>query len=88
VPFALREPAPGVNLTAGPAALGVALWLAAKNAQAVHDHLVESGVTIRTELFDGPFGRTFAFEDPDGYVVTVHVRRDGDAGLRTTVTPV
>jgi catechol 2,3-dioxygenase-like lactoylglutathione lyase family enzyme len=22
--------------------------------------------------FDGPFGRTFAFADPDGYVITVH----------------
>ena len=30
------------------------------------------GVTVVTEPFDGPFGRTFAFADPDGYVVTVH----------------
>lgn len=27
---------------------------------------------IVTEPFDGPFGRTFAFADPDGYVVTLH----------------
>ncbi len=25
-----------------------------------------------TPPFDGPFGRTFAFADPDGYVVTIH----------------
>jgi len=25
-----------------------------------------------TAPFDGPFGRTFSFADPDGYVVTVH----------------
>ena len=25
-----------------------------------------------TAPFDGPFGRTFAFADPDGYVVTLH----------------
>jgi len=24
--------------------------------------------------FDGPFGRTFAFADPDGYHVTLHDR--------------
>jgi predicted enzyme related to lactoylglutathione lyase len=29
-------------------------------------------VTIVTAPFDGPFGRTLAFADPDGYVVTVH----------------
>jgi predicted enzyme related to lactoylglutathione lyase len=27
---------------------------------------------IVTPPFDGPFGRTFAFADPDGYVITVH----------------
>jgi predicted enzyme related to lactoylglutathione lyase len=25
-----------------------------------------------TEPFDGPFGRTFVFADPDGYAVTIH----------------
>jgi len=25
-----------------------------------------------TPPFDGPFGRTFALADPDGYVITVH----------------
>jgi predicted enzyme related to lactoylglutathione lyase len=29
-------------------------------------------VRIVTPPFDGPFGRTFAFADPDGYVVTLH----------------
>ena len=24
------------------------------------------------EPFDGPFGRTFSFRDPDGYVLTAH----------------
>ena len=27
---------------------------------------------IVTPPFDGPFGRTFALADPDGYVITVH----------------
>jgi predicted enzyme related to lactoylglutathione lyase len=38
----------------------------------LHDDLAGHGVTIVTAPFDGPFGRTFAFTDPDGYVVTLH----------------
>lgn len=30
------------------------------------------GLTRAPAPFDGPFGRTFAFADPDGYVVTLH----------------
>ncbi|WP_181774560.1 VOC family protein [Amycolatopsis pittospori] len=74
IPFAVREPLPGMDLDAispGPGA-GVALWLHADDAQALHDRLAAADVTILTEPFDGPFGRTFAFSDPDGYAVTVH----------------
>ena len=38
----------------------------------LHDDLAGHGVPIVTAPFDGPFGRTFAFADPDGYVVTLH----------------
>jgi predicted enzyme related to lactoylglutathione lyase len=31
-----------------------------------------AGVPILTAPVDGPFGRTFTFQDPDGYAVTVH----------------
>ena len=72
VPFAVREPAPGTDLSAGPPGLGVALWLACDHAQELHDQLSADAVPIVTEPFDGPFGRTFAFRDPAGYVVTVH----------------
>lgn len=75
VAFAVREAAPDVDLSSGPAGLGVALWLASADAQGLHDDLAEDGVVIRTAPFDGPFGRTFAFEDPDGYVITVHDAR-------------
>lgn len=51
---------------------GVALWLGCDDAQALHDSLVEAGVPVAQEPFDDPFGRTFAFVDPDGYRVTVH----------------
>jgi predicted enzyme related to lactoylglutathione lyase len=74
IPFAVREPLPGVDLDA-PAAqpgLGVALWLRADNAQALHDALEAAEVRILVSPFDSPFGRTFTFSDLDGYAVTVH----------------
>jgi len=73
ITFALRDLIPGTVL--GPDAkpgLGIALWLLAPNAQEIHDKLVEAGVTITVAPIDGPFGRTFAFADPDGYNVTLH----------------
>ncbi|MCA2218810.1 VOC family protein [Jidongwangia harbinensis] len=74
VPFAVRAPLPGLDLDAvspRPGA-GVALWLRADDAQALHDGLVAAGVPILTAPVDGPFGRTFTFADPDGYAVTIH----------------
>lgn len=79
VAFAVREPLPGVDLDSGRPGLGVALWLAATDPDAVHADLVAAGVAIRTQPFEGPFGRTFAFVDPDGYVVTVHGSAVDDA---------
>lgn len=73
VPFAVRESLPDTDLDRPGA--GVALWLHAENAQAVHDSLDAAGVPIVTSPFDGPFGRTFTFADPDGYAVTVHDQR-------------
>ena len=72
--FAVREPLPGVDLDAiapQPGA-GVVLWLRADDAQALHDGLAGAGVPVPVAPFDGPFGRTFTFLDPDGYAVTVH----------------
>ena len=74
IAFAVREPLPGVDLEAAQPrpGVGVALWLAAEGAQALHDSLAESGVPIVAPPADGPFGRMFTFADPDGYAVTVH----------------
>ena len=74
IPFAVREPLPGVDLSAAKPrpGVGVALWLHAEDSQSVHDTLSEAGVQIVAPPFDGPFGRTFSFTDPDGYVITVH----------------
>ncbi len=71
IPFAVREPA--VDLDAVERlGWGVALWMRCDDAQALHDSLEGAGVEIAQVPFDGPFGRTFAFVDPDGYAVTVH----------------
>jgi predicted enzyme related to lactoylglutathione lyase len=74
IPFAVREPMSGVDLDAPSArpGLGVALWLRADDAQALHDALEAAGIRILVAPFDSPFGRTFTFADPDGYAVTVH----------------
>lgn len=74
IAFAVRAPLPGLDLDAispRPGA-GVALWLAADDAQGLHDQLAGAGVPIPVAPFDGPFGRTFTLTDPDGYAVTVH----------------
>ncbi|GLK16879.1 VOC family protein [Herbiconiux flava] len=73
--FAVRSALPGVDLDAIPQpGIGVAIWLHTPDTQAVHDTLVEAGVTIVAEPIDGPFGRTFTFADPDGYQITLHDR--------------
>jgi len=73
IAFALRDLIPGTVLGSdSKPGLGVALWLLTPNAQEIHDKLVAAGITIVSEPIDGPFGRTFAFADPDGYTVTLH----------------
>ncbi|MFD2341218.1 VOC family protein [Clavibacter tessellarius] len=75
VAFALRDLAPGTDLDAvAQPGVGVALWLHATDVQAIHDGLVADGRTIVQPPVDGPFGRTFTFQDPDGYHVTLHDR--------------
>ena len=75
IAFAVRDLAPGVDLDSAPQpGLGIGMWLHAEGVQAIHDGLAAIGTTIAVAPFDGPFGRTFAFVDPDGYQVTLHDR--------------
>lgn len=75
IAFALRDLVPGTDLAAvAQPGVGVALWLHATDAQAIHDALVAGGHRIVAAPVDGPFGRTFTFADPDGYHVTIHDR--------------
>jgi catechol 2,3-dioxygenase-like lactoylglutathione lyase family enzyme len=75
IAFALRDVIPGTDLDAvAQPGIGAAIWLHATGVQEIHDALVADGHRIVTAPFDGPFGRTFAFADPDGYHVTLHDR--------------
>lgn len=73
VPFALRTP---IGELPGPAlrGRGVSLWFDTPDADALHERLVGAGVRILSAPADGPFGRFFVFEDPDGYTLTAHSR--------------
>jgi predicted enzyme related to lactoylglutathione lyase len=72
ISFAVREKLAATDLDAGPPGLGTALWFEVDSAQGLHDRLAAEDVAIVTAPFDGPFGRTFAIADPDGYVITLH----------------
>lgn len=73
IPFAVREPLPGVDLdAAAQPGLGVALWFRTSDAQELHDQLAAAGVPIITAPKDSPFGRTFTFTGPEGYAITAH----------------
>jgi predicted enzyme related to lactoylglutathione lyase len=71
IPFAVREPTVDLG-EASRLGWGVALWLKAEDVDRLHDDLARHGVTVVTAPFDGPFGRTFSFADPDGYTITLH----------------
>ena len=75
VAFAVREAVPGVDLASiAQPGLGVVLWLHDPEAEALHKSMAAAGVSIAQEPFEGPFGTTFTFLDPQGYAVTVHSR--------------
>ena len=71
IPFALREAT--MNLDEAPQpGWGVTLWIDCDDVNELHAKLEATGATIITAPFDGPFGRTFVFADPDGYRITVN----------------
>jgi predicted enzyme related to lactoylglutathione lyase len=71
IPFALRQA--NVNLDEAPRpGWGVALWIDCDRVDELHARLETAGASIVTPPFDGPFGRTFVFADPDGYQITAN----------------
>ncbi len=75
VPFGVIQAPPGVDLDSIPRpVLAPAIWFKTADSQAVHDALVEAGVTILRAPSDGRFGRQFTFVDLDGYAITIYDR--------------
>lgn len=74
IPLALRAPLRALP-EAGPLGVGMVLWIACADADALHDLIVERGGKILSPLSDGPFGRFFVAGDPDGYAITFHTKR-------------
>lgn len=71
IPFAVREPVVDLDAT-DRLGWGVALWFRADDVDDVLARVTAAGRPVLVPPFDGPFGRTFTFADPDGYSITVH----------------
>ncbi|MEH0401060.1 VOC family protein [[Kitasatospora] papulosa] len=73
IPFAVREPLPGVDLDGVTSpGTGVALWLRTTDATMLREQLVAAGTEDVGPLQDSPFGPVFSFTGPEGYRLTVH----------------
>lgn len=74
IPLALRDPLDELP-EAGSLGVGMALWIACTDADALHNLIIKRGGVILSPLTDGPFGRFFVASDPDGYAITFHTTR-------------
>ncbi|GLV60621.1 hypothetical protein KDH_74400 [Dictyobacter sp. S3.2.2.5] len=71
IPFGLSAANADLGETPRPG-WGVALWIDCDHVDELHARLVAADATIVTPPFDGPFGRTLVFTDPDGYQITAN----------------
>ncbi len=71
IPFALTQAKVNLDETPQPG-LGITLWIDCDNVDELQARMQAAGATIITPPFDGPFGRTFIFADPDGYRITAN----------------
>ncbi|MDD5370315.1 MAG: VOC family protein [Anaerolineaceae bacterium] len=71
IPFALSEAKVNPGETPHPGR-GVTLWIDCDHVNELHAKLAAASTTIITPPYDGPFGRTFVFADPDGYRITAN----------------
>ena len=71
IPFAIRQPLVDLDQSTH-LGWGMSLWIACDDAEGLHHQLAASGVTITQSPMDGPFGRQFGFQDPNGYPIVAH----------------
>lgn len=69
--LALRQREPESPKAASPGQ-GILVWFHAADSKAMHDQLKAKEVVIAREMENGPFGKTFSFQDPDGYVLGIY----------------
>jgi len=71
IPWALSEATKDLDAAPQPG-WGTTLWIDCDEVDALWARLDAAGATIIKPPFDGPFGRTFVFADPDGYQITAN----------------
>ena len=71
IPFALSEVKVSLDQAPNPG-WGIALWIDCDNIDELGAKLEAGGATIIEPPFDGPFGRTLVFADPDEYRITAN----------------
>lgn len=70
IPFAIRQPLS--PLGDSPLGHGASIWFLCDNASELYADLKAKQVELLDEPKPGPFGMTFRFKDPDGYIITIH----------------
>jgi predicted enzyme related to lactoylglutathione lyase len=55
-----------------PEQCGMTLWIDCDSVDELHVRLEAAGAAIIKSPYDGQFGRTFVFADPDGYRITAN----------------
>ncbi len=71
IPFAIRSAQVDLDQAPQPG-WGVTLWLDCDDVDGLCSRLEAAGASILQRPFDGPFGRTMVFADPDGYRITTN----------------
>lgn len=71
IPFAIRRASLDLNEAPQPG-WGVALWIDCDDVDTLYARLKQADVLIIRPPFDGPFGRTVVFTDPDNYQITAN----------------
>jgi predicted enzyme related to lactoylglutathione lyase len=71
IPFGLSEARADMDEAPHPGG-DVTLWIDCDGVDELYAKLKADGATTITPPYDSPFGRAFAFADPDGYRITAN----------------
>jgi|SRR5271157_5262992 len=75
ISFAVRKPYN--TLEDVPLGHGFVLWLQCDNLNEFQSRLTQANAVTVDGPTQGPFGKTLRFMDPDGYIVTLHEKKQG-----------